>query len=116
MRLSTAAAYDEIPDIDKVRQKNDLRLRGRFEAIFDKYNRDFTDVADVIDLETGRVVVDNGHLSGIRHDLDTRGGSMRRAVVRMPGQDQTLHNGERDELSSPARPAEVLHEAFGQTW
>lgn len=41
------------------------KLKSRFEDIFAKYERDFTGVGDEIDLRTGKVVVDNGHLESM---------------------------------------------------
>ena len=55
--------------------RNDLqfKLRSTFESIFEKYGRDFGGIGDEVDLTTGRIVVDNGHLLGMKHetDLDT---------------------------------------------
>lgn len=42
------------------------QLKSRFEDIFARYERDFTGIGDEIDLATGEVVVDNGHLSSMR--------------------------------------------------
>ncbi|KAH0351516.1 hypothetical protein KCU83_g4319, partial [Aureobasidium melanogenum] len=53
------------------RQRIDLKLKGTFERIFEKYARDFTGVGDEIDMETGEVVVDNGHLQYMQHERDT---------------------------------------------
>ena len=39
-----------------------MKLKSRFESIFQKYGKDFSDVADEVDLNTGEIVVDNGHL------------------------------------------------------
>lgn len=69
-RLSTSNAYDNIPGIKEHRRKNELRLKSRFEAIYDKYDRDFTGIGDVIDMNTGQIVIDNGHLRGMRHERD----------------------------------------------
>lgn len=80
VRLSASSDYDAIPDIDRVRRNNDLRLQGRWEAIFEKYDRDFSEVADVIDLRTGQIVVDNGHLRNMRNERDIGTGGSRRAV------------------------------------
>ncbi|KAF3764458.1 hypothetical protein M406DRAFT_71004 [Cryphonectria parasitica EP155] len=38
------------------------RLKSRFESIFAKYEKDFDGVGDVIDIMTGEIVEDNGHL------------------------------------------------------
>ncbi|KAK5738839.1 hypothetical protein LTR17_005774 [Elasticomyces elasticus] len=52
------------------RKENDRRLKSRFEAIFEKYARDFSGVGDEIDIETGEIVVDNGHLESMQHEVD----------------------------------------------
>jgi len=117
-RLSTSDVYDNIPGIQEQRRRNELRLKSRFEAIYDKYDRDFTGIGDVIDMNTGQIVVDNGHLRGMRHERDLgvdkigpkpvvkntsltkhRGPKRKKEIeqdLRKQGQD------EHDELSSPA--------------
>lgn len=57
-------------DLQAARAQNDMRLKSIFEGIFSKYGKDFTDVGDEIDLQTGKIVVDNGHLSGMREEVD----------------------------------------------
>lgn len=52
------------------RAKAATQLKSRFEDIFAKYGKDFTGVGDEIDLATGEVVVDNGHLSSMRSMKD----------------------------------------------
>lgn len=47
------------------------KLKSIFEDIFAKYERDFTGVADEIDLRTGEVVVDNGHLESMTMPQDS---------------------------------------------
>ncbi|TKA23048.1 hypothetical protein B0A50_07364 [Salinomyces thailandicus] len=56
--------------LEDERRRNDQQLKGRFEHIFEKYERDFTGVGDEIDLKTGEIVVDNGHLEGMEHEAD----------------------------------------------
>lgn len=74
-RLSfTPGSPEEIPeewDLQAARAQNDNRLKTIFEGIFSKYGQDFTEVGDEIDLETGDIVVDNGHLLGLREENDT---------------------------------------------
>ncbi|KAI9764964.1 MAG: hypothetical protein M1840_007886 [Geoglossum simile] len=62
-------ASDEF-EFDQLRRRNDLRLKATFEAIFEKYGKDFTGVGDEIDLQTGQIVVDNGHISEMRDEQD----------------------------------------------
>ncbi|KAI9806981.1 MAG: hypothetical protein M1833_002639 [Piccolia ochrophora] len=57
-------------DLYKARGRNNKRLKSTFEDIFDKYSHDFEDVGDEIDLRTGEVVVDNGHLQEMTHESD----------------------------------------------
>lgn len=72
-RLSCAVETGNLPDdldIQEARARNDMRLKSLFENIFRKYGRDFSDVGDEIDLRTGKIVVDNGHLSGMQREDD----------------------------------------------
>ena len=57
-------------DLQAARAQNDMRLKSIFEGIFSKYGKDFTDIGDEIDLQTGKIVVDNGHLSGMHEEDD----------------------------------------------
>ncbi|RDW81686.1 Myb-like DNA-binding domain protein [Aspergillus mulundensis] len=52
-------------DLQEARAQNDLRLKSIFEGIFEKYGRDFTDVGDEIDLQTGKITVNNGHIDAL---------------------------------------------------
>lgn len=52
------------------RARNDLRLKSIFESIFEKYSRDFSGIADEINLQTGEIVVDRGHVNGMRDETD----------------------------------------------
>ncbi|KAL8785480.1 MAG: hypothetical protein Q9195_008623 [Heterodermia aff. obscurata] len=63
--------YDD-PDAElyEKRARNDLHLKSRFEAIFEKFGKDFSEVADEIDMETGTIVVNKGHLVGMAHEQD----------------------------------------------
>lgn len=59
------------PSLDELRQRNAEHLKTTFQSIFDRYSVDLDGVSDVIDLRTGRVVEDNGHVSQMRDELDT---------------------------------------------
>lgn len=43
-----------------------FKLKSAFERIFDKYEKDFTGVGDEINLRTGEVIIDNGHLESLK--------------------------------------------------
>ncbi|KAF1810689.1 hypothetical protein P152DRAFT_93496 [Eremomyces bilateralis CBS 781.70] len=57
-------------NLEHDRRRNDHRLKSAFESIILKYSRDFSAVGDEIDLRTGQIVVDNGHLSHMRDEND----------------------------------------------
>ncbi|KAK2023509.1 hypothetical protein LX32DRAFT_676560 [Colletotrichum zoysiae] len=48
-----------------------FKLKSTFEHIFQKYERDFTGIGDEIDLRTGEIITDNGHLARMRNERDT---------------------------------------------
>ena len=60
-------------DLHARRAQNDFRLKSRFESIFEKYGRDFDGIGDEIDLKTGEIVVNNGHIQGMTNERDTGG-------------------------------------------
>ena len=57
-------------DLHARRAQNDFRLKSIFESIFDKYGRDFDGIGDEIDMKTGEIVVDNGHILGMANERD----------------------------------------------
>ncbi|KAK0650518.1 hypothetical protein DIS24_g6782 [Lasiodiplodia hormozganensis] len=66
-----AEHYDDLSELERERHENDMRLKNTFEHIFEKYSRDFTDIGDEIDIETGEIVVNNGHLARLEDERDT---------------------------------------------
>ncbi|KAL9607692.1 MAG: hypothetical protein Q9167_007422 [Letrouitia subvulpina] len=60
-------------DFTEHRARNHLKLKSRFESIFEKYGRDFSGIGDEIDLEKEEVVVDNGHLKEMVDEKDACG-------------------------------------------
>lgn len=62
--------YDPDQELEQKRARLDFKLKNTFEAIFDKYGRDFEGVGDEIDLRTGEVIVDNGHLLEMLDERD----------------------------------------------
>ncbi|GAB0131901.1 hypothetical protein EsDP_00000355 [Epichloe bromicola] len=48
----------------------DDRFRATMAHIFEKYGRDFEGIGDEIDLSTGEIVVNNGHIQNMRHEVD----------------------------------------------
>jgi hypothetical protein len=120
--LSIFADQSQDEELDTARRQNDQHLKGRFESIFEKYERDFSGVGDEIDLATGEIIVNNGHLAGLEEDAETRseadesaseisplptqqpssppnarvrdGKSMLRAMTAAPGSDDTYFQGQ----------------------
>ncbi|OKL57000.1 hypothetical protein UA08_07712 [Talaromyces atroroseus] len=72
-RLSLGESADRTGDFDleTARARNDQRLKSLFEGIFEKYGRDFSDIGDEIDLRTGEIVVNKGHVLHMEHEDDT---------------------------------------------
>ncbi|KAI1406269.1 hypothetical protein F4819DRAFT_506705 [Hypoxylon fuscum] len=64
------ARQDPLYQLDRGRAKAATRLKSAFERIFEKYGRDFTGVGDEIDLETGEVIINNGHLQSLEDEED----------------------------------------------
>jgi hypothetical protein len=57
-------------ELARKRHRNNLRLKSTFDSIYDRYSRDFSEVGDEIDLRTGQVIVNNGHIESMRSELD----------------------------------------------
>jgi hypothetical protein len=68
-RLSQPDSPDDC-ELQEARARNNLRLKSLFEGIFEKYGRDFSDVGDEIDLKTGEIIVNKGHLLAMQHEDD----------------------------------------------
>ncbi|EFW13800.1 hypothetical protein D8B26_003675 [Coccidioides posadasii str. Silveira] len=60
-------------NIHEARRANNLRLKSRLELIYQKYGRDFGNIGDEINLRTGQIVVDNGHLNQMENEQDIGG-------------------------------------------
>lgn len=58
-----SARRDPEYQISVHRAQAEHKLQSKMESIFDKYSRDFEGIGDEIDMETGEIVVNNGHLS-----------------------------------------------------
>lgn len=56
---------DPVYQLEQARARASNKLKSRFEDIFARYEKDFTGIGDEIDLRTGEVVVNNGHLQSI---------------------------------------------------
>ncbi|KJZ77320.1 hypothetical protein HIM_03044 [Hirsutella minnesotensis 3608] len=48
----------------------DNRFQSTMAHIFEKYSRNFEGIGDEIDMVTGEIVVDNGHLQNMRNEVD----------------------------------------------
>ncbi|CZR55463.1 uncharacterized protein PAC_05351 [Phialocephala subalpina] len=62
--------YDPESDLQQKRARLDYKLKSTFEAIFEKYGKDFDGVGDEIDLATGEIVVNNGHILEMLDERD----------------------------------------------
>ncbi|KAI4241036.1 MAG: hypothetical protein L6R40_004784 [Gallowayella cf. fulva] len=57
-------------ELQKKRSRSEKKLKSNFEAIFEKYSRDFTGIGDVIDFENDTVIVNNGHVENMVDEKD----------------------------------------------
>ncbi|GAM82690.1 hypothetical protein ANO11243_006730 [Dothideomycetidae sp. 11243] len=80
LRRFTRDSANETQELRRDRARNNHKLKSKFERIFEKYGKDFQGVGDEIDLTTGRLVVDNGHLSRMQHERDLGSTPSRRFV------------------------------------
>ncbi|BFZ55925.1 hypothetical protein PYCC9005_002966 [Savitreella phatthalungensis] len=66
-------AYGQIPgpstareprsrELEEAQRLSSNRFKDRMEDIFNRYSKDLTGVSDEIDIRTGKLIVDNGHL------------------------------------------------------
>jgi hypothetical protein len=92
-------------DLDTMRYRNDYLLKSRFESIFEKYSRDFDGVGDEIDLASGAILVDNGHLQSMTAETDTgideedeRGKALLRAMTEAEDREDPYFNDGADDV------------------
>ncbi|KAI9763629.1 MAG: hypothetical protein M1835_007765, partial [Candelina submexicana] len=71
-----------------------------FESIFEKYSKDFSTVGDEIDLETGEIVINNGHLRKMRDEQDA--GKLLNMLMAAPGDYDDLGDYEAEEIERKA--------------
>ncbi|KAL5001636.1 hypothetical protein BDV10DRAFT_182203 [Aspergillus recurvatus] len=90
-------------DLQEARAQNDLRLKSIFEGIFEKYGRDFTDVGDEIDLQTGKITVNNGHIDAL--DAEGNGPGDWLSDAEPLGPTHVQAEGTSNEEGAPARLA-----------
>lgn len=96
--------YDADSELQQKRARLDYKLKSTFEAIFEKYGKDFDGVGDEIDLATGEIVVNNGHILDMQDERDA--GDISRAQS-MP----TEASEEPEDLpSSPLEETDELEE------
>ncbi|RDW73247.1 hypothetical protein BP6252_07154 [Coleophoma cylindrospora] len=71
---------DTVEELQQRRARLDGKLKSTFESIFEKYERNFDGIGDEIDLYTGAIVVNNGHLLDMQDERDA-GRSHRRGTL-----------------------------------
>jgi hypothetical protein len=93
-------ALDPDFDLGEKRAQCDQKLKTRFEAIFEKYGKDFSGVGDEIDLYSGRIVVNNGHIAEMQHETDagTTGKGFLRPFTQDPEDEEEEYDDDDDEL------------------
>jgi hypothetical protein len=122
-RLSICPSVSPDAELVEDRDRNDNTLKGKFEAIFEKYGRDFSGVGDEINVMTGEVMVDNGHILSMDHETDPGSPSRARpsvfredtiqSVIPMRQHGRSLTVGAEDVIASIEAMAQRV--ATGQT-
>ncbi|APA09447.1 hypothetical protein SS1G_12253 [Sclerotinia sclerotiorum 1980 UF-70] len=101
--------YDPDQELQQRRARLDYKLKSTFESIFEKYGKDFDGVGDEIDLLTGEILVDNGHLKEMQDERDAgdnkAGGNLLRALTVEP---ESIMETSDDEYST--EEGEVMNE------
>ncbi|KAF2278114.1 uncharacterized protein EI97DRAFT_465492 [Westerdykella ornata] len=96
----------ELEDVFRDNQHILPGLDRTFEALFDKYANMPEDAADVVDLETETLVVDNGHLRSLQQNPQTwERAQMLDGIVTGSGWD--LEEDSKDELAPSRSPSPV---------
>ena len=88
------------PEIGHKRHLNDLRLKNTFERIFLKYSQDFSEVGDEVDLQTGQIVVDNGHICRMQNERDVGSKDTARPWRSTATEEGHISDIEEDELAA----------------
>jgi hypothetical protein len=70
-RRSVAAQDANSSSLAQKRYQNDLHLKGTLDHIYEKYSRDFSEVGDEVDIRTGEVIVNRGHMQRMQGETDT---------------------------------------------
>ncbi|KAL1609140.1 hypothetical protein SLS59_001503 [Nothophoma quercina] len=70
LRILQSVEVDETnPDYIAAKQKQQQKLKGRFESIFAKYEGMHESMSDEVDINTGQVVVDRGHVRRVQRQM-----------------------------------------------
>ena len=126
-RQRLCATVESGDDLQERRVRNDLQLKSRFETIFEKYSKDFEGIGDEIDMRTGEIVVNNGHILGMTSERDigdfeddeTSSGELESGYYSEDEDSHSLddYNGRRNTILKPVdlEDAGVISQA-GLTW
>jgi hypothetical protein len=84
------ARRDPDAQLERARTIADFKLKSTWEHIFRKYEKDFTGADDEIDMATGEVVVDNGHIRSLP-DVDDGKSVAESESVDLEDEERILH-------------------------
>ncbi|KXT01076.1 hypothetical protein AC578_4111 [Pseudocercospora eumusae] len=108
MRYSHYEHVNPVTKLEADRARVDQKVKSRYEDIFRKYEHNFTGIGDKIDMATGDLVVDKGHIEHMRHEL-----ARDRAHVLHLEDAQNFDTG--DEDAKDAKDAEMFSEPGTET-
>jgi hypothetical protein len=100
LRILQSVEVDETnPDYIAAKQKQQHKLKGRFESIFAKYEGMHESMSDEIDLKTGQVVVDRGHVRRVQRQMLQKATLLDNFLEPALGQEETPE-GEEEHVQS----------------
>lgn len=105
LRVLQSLEVDE-DDAEYQRKKREAQqtLKNTFESIFEKYSNVADHETDEVDLNTGKIVVDNGHMRSLANDPKARERWRAVGEIMEGGPEEDEDSDSVDELAEPAMP------------
>ncbi|KAI4917564.1 uncharacterized protein J4E92_008958 [Alternaria infectoria] len=115
MRILQSVEVDEDnAEYTKAKQKQQQKLKSRFESIFEKFGNMNPSQSDEIDFNTNRVVVDRGHLRRIKRQSNGKEKTLLESIVMGSGshseddEDDDEEKGEGEDSEDELAPPQLV--------
>jgi hypothetical protein len=90
------------------KHKAQQTLKSAFESIFEKYSNVADDETDVVDLNSGKIIVDNGHVRSMAKDAKARDKWVALGEIILDDAAQRDETESEDELAEPAMTSTLI--------